>query len=136
MDLVEAVYKLSEQFPGKGKFGLTSQLQRAAVSVPANIAEGYGRVRRGDYMHRLSIARRSLAELETHIAISVRLGYALRDDALKVWDIAQEVGEMLRSMIQTMQRAVTAQELDAKRETLGAKVQLRSKRAKTPRMKQ
>ena len=107
MDLVEAVYKLSEQFPEREKFGLTSQMQRAAVSVPANIAEGYGRVHRGDYVHHLSIARGSLAELETHVAIGVRLGYANREDALHVWEIAQDVGKMLRSMIQTMQREST-----------------------------
>ena len=107
MDLVEAVYKLAEQFPDKEKFGLSSQLQRAAVSVPANIAEGYGRVHRGDYAHHLSIARGSLAELETHVAIAVRLGYAEREDALYVWEIAQEVGKMLQSMIRTMQSQST-----------------------------
>lgn len=107
MDLVEAVYRLSEQFPEREKFGLTSQLQRAAVSVPANIAEGYGRLHRGDYIHHLSISRGSLAELETHVAIAVRLGFAKREDALYVWEIAQEVGKMLRSMIQTMHRQET-----------------------------
>lgn len=105
MDLVEAAYKMSDRFPEEERFGLTSQLRRAAVSVPANIAEGYGRTHRGDYLHHLSIARGSLAELETHVAIAVRLGFAKREDALLVWEIAQDVGKMLRSMVQTMQQA-------------------------------
>lgn len=108
MDLVEAVYTFSGQFPEKEKFGLTSQLQRAAVSVPANIAEEYGRVHRGEYVHHLSIARGSLAELETHVAIAVRLGFAKCEDALRVWEIAQDVGKMLRAMIRTMQPETTS----------------------------
>ena len=104
MDLVEMVYKLSEKLPDKEKFGLISQIQRAAVSVPANIAEGYGRLHRGDYLRHLSFARGSLAELETHVAIVVRLAYVTRDDVKPVWGMAQEVGKMLRSMIEAMQR--------------------------------
>jgi len=58
MDLVVAVYRLSKKLPADEKFGLTSQLRRAAVSIPANIAEGYGRKHRGDYIHHLSIVSR------------------------------------------------------------------------------
>ena len=78
-------------------------MQRAGVSVPANIAEGYGRIHRGDYIHHLSIARGSLAELETHIALAVRLGFAQREEASILWNTAQKVGKMLSGMIRSLQ---------------------------------
>jgi len=71
--------------------------------VPANIAEGYGRLHRGDYIHHLSIGRGSLAELETHIALAVRLGFAEREEATILWNMAQEVGKMLSGMIRSLQ---------------------------------
>ena len=104
MDLAVAVYGLTEQFPKKELYGLTSQMQRAAVSVPANIAEGYGRVHRGDYLHHLSIARGSLAELETHITLAVRLGFVPRDTATPIWNMTQDVGKMLSRIISTLQK--------------------------------
>ena len=103
MDLVVAPYGLTAEFPAQERYGLASQMQRAAVSIPANIAEGYGRVHRGDYLHHLSIARGSLAELETHIALAVRLEFADRQKAASVWNMTQEVGKMLSSMIRTLQ---------------------------------
>jgi len=66
MDLAEACYKISRQFPPSEIYGLTSQIRRAAVSIPANIAGGHGRRNLGDYVHHLSIANGSLKELETH----------------------------------------------------------------------
>ncbi|HOW19678.1 MAG TPA: four helix bundle protein, partial [Phycisphaerae bacterium] len=73
IDLVEAVYVLTRGFPNAERFGLTSQTQRASVSIPSNIAEGYGRSHRGDYLHHLSMARGSLMELEIQLTIAVRL---------------------------------------------------------------
>ena len=108
MDLVVAVYGLSRRLPAEERFGLMSQMQRASVSVPANIAEGYGRIHRGEYVHHLSIARGSLAELETHVAIAVRLQYVAREDAVEVWNLAQEVGKMLSSLIQSLNKAAGA----------------------------
>jgi four helix bundle protein len=66
MNLVTETYRLSRQFPTDERFGLTSQMRRSAVSIPANIAEGHGRSHRGDFLHHVSFARGSLAELETH----------------------------------------------------------------------
>ena len=76
MDLVETTYRLAKQFPASERFGLTSQMQRAAVSVPANIAEGRGRKHLAEYVHHLSIANGSLKELETVILIAERLRHA------------------------------------------------------------
>lgn len=102
--MVVMVYELARELPAEEKYGLISQMQRAAVSVPANIAEGYGRVHRGDYVHHLSIARGSLAELETHITIAVRLNYLAREKATILWDIIQDVGKMLSRLICSLQR--------------------------------
>ncbi len=103
MDLVVATYHLSKSFPSNERFGLVSQTQRAAVSIPANIAEGYGRIHRGDYVRHLSIARGSLAELETHVTIAVRLEFITRDQAMEVWDLSQEVGRMLNKLIRALE---------------------------------
>jgi len=102
MDLVVVAYETSRAFPSEERFGLASQLRKAAVSIPANIAEGYGRMYRGDYVRHLSIARGSLAELETHLAIAVRLDFITREDAMPCWDLSQEVGKMLTRLMQSL----------------------------------
>ena len=75
MDLVESVYRLTKSFPREETYGLCSQMQRAAVSVPSNIAEGHAREHLKEYLHPLSIAQASLAELETQLEIAARLHY-------------------------------------------------------------
>ena len=86
MDLAEACYRLTANFPKDETFGLTSQLRRASVSVPANIAEGYGRDSRGSYTQFLKIAQGSLKELETHVLLAERLGLVGVDAAKPVLD--------------------------------------------------
>jgi four helix bundle protein len=76
MELVESVYGLTKNFPAHENYGLTSQVRRAAVSVPSNIAEGHTRESTKEYLHHLSMAQASLAEVQTQIEISGRLGYA------------------------------------------------------------
>lgn len=102
MDLVEAVYRAAKKLPATERYGLTAQMQRAAVSVPANIAEGYGRSHRGDYLHHLSMANGSVKELETHLLLSVRLGYLLEKDVEPALQRASEVGRMLSSLMQKL----------------------------------
>jgi len=104
MELVEAVYELTEQIDDRERFGLISQMQRAAVSIPSNIAEGHNRNHTGDYLKHLSYARGSLAELETQVIAAVRVKRCTREQALNVWDLTQEVGKMLTALMQKINR--------------------------------
>jgi four helix bundle protein len=104
IDLVEQVYMLTRGFPAEEKFGLVAQMRRAAVSIPAKIAEGYGRTHRGDYLHHLSIARGSLLELETHLVISVRLALAAGDQTQPIDAAIDRVGRMLYKLIEFLNR--------------------------------
>jgi len=103
VDLVVDVYKLCKQLPDSERFGLISQMQRAATSIPANIAEGYGRSHRGDYLRHLS-ARGSLAELETHLIVAGKLEYVSRTAARKTWSLTQDIGRMLTKLMRALQK--------------------------------
>ena len=98
MDLAEAGYRLSKSFPREEMFGMTSQIPRAAVSVPANIAEGYGRESRKEYMRFLRIAQGSLKELETHLLLAVRVGLSQEESIRPMLQQAESIGKMLRSL--------------------------------------
>jgi four helix bundle protein len=102
MDLVTEIYQLTRPFPQEELFGLTSQTRRAAVSVPANIAEGYGRIHRKEYLYHLSIARGSLMEVETHLQIALRLTYLSREQGAQIWSLLQEVGRLLNGLIRSL----------------------------------
>ena len=98
MDLVALVYQTTRSFPGEERFGLTSQLQRAAVSIPSNIAEGHGRKATRAYLHHVSIANGSLMELETQIHIAKRLGYVDGARADLLLGMADEIGKMMAGL--------------------------------------
>jgi four helix bundle protein len=102
MELAVDSYALTKRFPRDEIFGLVSQIRRAAASVPANIAEGYGRDSPGSYVHHLKVAQGSLKELETHFILSGRVG--LLDDASVAGCLERTdmVGRMLRGLIRSM----------------------------------
>ena len=102
MDLVVEIYRLVKFLPQEERFGLASQMRRAVVSIPANIAEGHGRLHRGDYIHHLSMARGSLTETETHLLIAIRLGYLQKEGAEETWRLLQEVGRLLNGLIRAL----------------------------------
>ncbi|MEK6333566.1 MAG: four helix bundle protein [Acidobacteriota bacterium] len=102
VDLAILIYRFSEGFPRTEIYGLTSQLRRAGVSVPSNIAEGYGRSSRKEYLQFLSIAQGSLKELETQTIIAQRLNYATAAQAERVLSESEVVGKMLGSLIRSL----------------------------------
>ena len=95
MDVVETVYRLSAGFPKSELYGLTSQIRRAAVSVPSNIAEGHSRASSKEYLNHLSMAQPSLAEVETQIEIARRLGYAAQQDVTSLLAGSSVLGKQL-----------------------------------------
>jgi len=99
MDLVVICYRITSAFPKDELFGLTSQLKRAAVSVPANIAEGHGRATRGEYIHFLGIAQGSLRETETHLLIAERLKFTDPEQLQIARLQIEQVSKMLSSLI-------------------------------------
>ena len=103
MDLVEAVYKLSALFPRDERFGLTAQIRKAAVSAPSNIAEGYSRRSRSDYVHFLDIALGSANEVETQALVAIRLRFVAEAQAKAVLDLAPEVQRILGGLISRLE---------------------------------
>ena len=98
MDLAVQVYEVTARFPPEERFGLVAQMRRAAVSVPSNIAEGYGRDSQGAFAHFLRIAQGSLKELETQTILAERIGMMSQDDDL-ILNRSDEIGRMLRGLI-------------------------------------
>jgi four helix bundle protein len=95
MQLATDVYRLSAHFPKHETYGLASQLQRSAVSVPSNIAEGQGRNSPKEFHHFLGVASGSLAELETQLILAQQLGYLTEEATGSVLKISDEIGKML-----------------------------------------
>jgi len=95
VDLAVAVYELSRSFPREERFGLTAQIQRAAVSVSSNIAEGSGRATTKDLLHFLGISRGSLHETESLGIVSERLGFAAQANLTRVLDLPDHTGKVM-----------------------------------------
>jgi four helix bundle protein len=103
MDLVVAIYKMAASWPREELYGLTSQARRSAVSVPANVAEGYGRENLGSYIHFLKVAQGSLKELETHIEIALRLELIDQAQCQVRLSEADSVGRILHKLIRSLE---------------------------------
>ena len=104
IELVLAIYKLTKRFPKTEQYGLISQLRRAAVSIPSNIAEGYARQHLPEYIQFLSVAYGSCAELETQLIIAQRLKYGITSDYEKVLSLLEEVSKILNAMRRTLRK--------------------------------
>jgi four helix bundle protein len=105
ISLAKAIYKLTAAFPSEEKFGLISQMRRAAVSVPSNIAEGQARNTTGEFVQFISHAEGSLAELDTQLTLAVELGFVTAD---KIKSCAASIDE-LRRMLNGLRRVVSGQ---------------------------
>ena len=103
MDLVVLCYEITKSFPNDERYGLTSQIRRAAVSVPANIAEGHSRFHTKEFLNYLSIARGSLAELETELMVAQRVGLLVQEQLAKVLTMTDEIGRMTTGLRQALE---------------------------------
>lgn len=99
-----AVYKLTASFPAAERFGLTNQLRRASVSIASNIAEGYGRSTKGEYLQFLGHARGSNCEVQTQLVIAEALGFGLDRERQAAIDLINEVSKMLVAMMAKLQK--------------------------------
>ena len=103
MELAVGIYNTTKYWPKEELYGLTSHVRRAAVSIPANIAEGYGRETRASYEHFLRVAQGSLKELETHLLLAERVGTVAAQRIAPMMEQCQSLGKMIRSLIRALQ---------------------------------
>jgi four helix bundle protein len=104
MNLAEAVWRLTRAFPKEELFGLTSQMRRAASSIPANLAEGWGRRGQKEFRQFLHIAQGSLQELETHLLLAARVTLASEDQAKPLLQEASILGRQLIALERSLTR--------------------------------
>ena len=104
--LVTSLYAITKTFPADEKFGITSQINRAVVSVPANIAEGWGRESSKNYLQFLRISRGSLMEVETLLLISRNLNFISEQNYIEVNQQIDEVGKILQGLIKSVQQKI------------------------------
>ena len=108
MDLVVLIYQATKSFPADERFGLVSQLRRAAVSVPSNVAEGAARGSPRFFTSTLQIARASLSELDTQIILAHRLGYLSENDATRLTSCVEEIERVVNGLISSVRRRLAA----------------------------
>jgi four helix bundle protein len=102
--VVTEIYSITSAFPQRETYGLTSQLRRAAVSIPSNIAEGQGRATKGEFIQFLCHARGSLYEVETQVIISRNLGYLTLEQQESLSGALAELGRILNGLIASLQQ--------------------------------
>jgi four helix bundle protein len=106
MDLVTKIYRVTQGFPREELYGLTSQIRRAAVSIPSNLAEGHSRNSSNEYRQFVGHARGFLAEVETQLKIAENLGYIKPEAAIQLFAATQEVGRILTGLKSSLDRRV------------------------------
>jgi four helix bundle protein len=106
MELVPETYRLTAKLPRQEQYGLGGQIRRAAVSIPANIAEGHGRQHTGEFVQHLSIARQSLAEFQTLLILTVRLGYSREREIDVANELITDIRMLLFDLIRRLQSKV------------------------------
>jgi four helix bundle protein len=104
MDLAEECYRVTKGFPKEELLGMTSQIRRAAVSIPANIAEGQGREHTKEFLHHLSVARGSLMELETHLMLSQRVGLLDQATTAPILTQTERISRMLSGLRKALEK--------------------------------
>src|SRR5947209_12744322 len=105
IEIAKLAYRLTTKFPGDEKFGLVSQMRRAAVSIPSNIAEGQARHTRGEFIQFISHAEGSNAELSTQLVIAVELGYCTQSDVRDAFELTSELRKMLNALRRKLQNS-------------------------------
>jgi four helix bundle protein len=103
MDLVDAVYHVTRDWPSREQFGLTAQVRRAAVAIPSNFAERHGRTGRREFAHHASIAYGSLCELETQLLIAECQGFAQREDTAALFNLAADGRRLTSGLLRSLQ---------------------------------
>lgn len=106
LDLVEAMYTATHDWPKDEAYGLTSQVRRAVVSIPANVAEGQGRDSKRDFLRFLAIANGSLLELETHLFIAHRLGYLVQEIRDQLLEQTAEISRVLQGLVRSLRASI------------------------------
>jgi four helix bundle protein len=104
MELAEESVRFAGRLPVRRLRGLRDQIERSAASIPANIAEGNGKQRTGDYLRYLSIANGSLMELQTHVELATRVGLADAASVDRIKQLSDEVSRMLRGLVRSLER--------------------------------
>ena len=104
MALAEECYRVTKDFPKEELFGITSQIRRAAASIPANIAEGQGREHTKEFLRHLSVARGSLLELETHVMLSQRIGLLDQAKATPILTQTERISRMLSGLRKALEK--------------------------------
>ena len=107
MDLVVEIYKISKLLPKEEVYGISDQLRRSAVSIPSNITEGQSRISVKEFIQFLSIARGSLAELETQLLICIKVNMLSEDNITEAQNIITEIGKMIKGLMNKLNSQLT-----------------------------
>ena len=108
MEMTKEVYVLTRGFPEWERYGLSSQLRRAAASIPANVAEGRAKDSTKDFLRHLSMAQGSLAEVETHRILAESLGYCKHDQIVRLLNRCSEEGKMLSGLQRSLRAKLSS----------------------------